>query len=137
MNQHTGETEMTTRLEHVNLTVADPRAFAATLCDLFDWHVRWQGKALGDGYSVHVGTDDDYVAVYTGPGGAPTGEAGDSYSTRGGLNHIGVTVADLDGTEAKVKAAGFPTHSHADYEPGRRFYFDGPEGVEFEVVSYA
>ena len=127
---------MTAALEHVNLTVADPTAFAATLCDLFDWHVRWQGKAIADGYAVHVGNDVAYVAVYTGPGGRPTAEAGDSYSTRGGLNHIGVTVADLDATEARVRAAGFSTHSHADYEPGRRFYFDGPEGVEFEVVSY-
>ena len=39
--------------------------------------------------------------------------------------------------EAKIKALGYPTHSHADYEPGRRFYFDDENGIEFEVVSYA
>jgi glyoxylase I family protein len=58
------------------------------------------------------------------------------YSTRTGLNHIGVVVDDLTEIEKRVKAEGFEPHSHADYEPGKRFYFDGPEGVEIEVVSY-
>jgi catechol 2,3-dioxygenase-like lactoylglutathione lyase family enzyme len=53
------------------------------------------------------------------------------------LNHVGVVVEDLDATEAKVRAAGFAPHSHADYEPGRRFYFHDRDGIEFEVVSYA
>lgn len=128
---------MNAMLEHVNLTVADPRSFAEELVDLFGWKIRWQGGAIHGGHTVHVGNDSGYLAVYSGPGGKPKGQAPDSYVTRGGLNHIGVTVADLDGTEEKVKAAGYQTHSHADYEPGRRFYFDGPEGIEFEVVSYA
>ena len=38
--------------------------------------------------------------------------------------------------EAKVNKAGFKTHSHADYEPGRRFYFHDGDNIEFEVVSY-
>lgn len=124
-----------TRLEHVNLTVRDPDAVAATLCDLLDWHVRWSGAALGDGRSVHVGTDDAYVALYR-PAGAVTDPAS-SYGTHGALNHLGVLVDDLDAMEARVKAAGFAPRSHADYAPGRRFYFDGPEGIEVEVVSYA
>jgi hypothetical protein len=36
-----------------------------------------------------------------------------------------------------VTSEGFAPKNHADYEPGRRFYFDGPDGVEFEVNSYA
>ena len=48
-----------------------------------------------------------------------------------------VVVEDLDGVEAKVKAAGYHPHNHGDYEPGRRFYFDGPDNIEIEVVSYA
>ena len=48
-----------------------------------------------------------------------------------------MVVDDLRGTEAKVKAAGYTPHNHANYEPGERFYFDGPDGIEFEVVSYA
>ena len=53
-----------------------------------------------------------------------------------GLNHIGVTVEDLDKAETRIKAAGYATYSHGDYEPGRRFYFDDQDGVEYEVVSY-
>lgn len=36
-----------------------------------------------------------------------------------------------------VAANGFAPHKHQDYEPGKRFYFNGPDGVEYEVVSYA
>ena len=39
--------------------------------------------------------------------------------------------------EARVKAAGFVPGNHADYEPGKRFYFTENNGVEIEVVSYA
>ena len=53
------------------------------------------------------------------------------------LNHIGVEVDDLDAPEARVIAAGLRPFSHADYEPGRRFYFLDPGGVEYEVVRYA
>ncbi len=123
------------RLEHVNFTVSDPQATADRLVALFGWKVRWKGAAKGGGTTFHVGTDDDYVAVYsTGAAAAPKEE---SYSVRGGLNHIGVVVDDLDAVEAKILAAGMKTHSHADYEPGRRFYFYDPDGIEFEVVSYS
>jgi catechol 2,3-dioxygenase-like lactoylglutathione lyase family enzyme len=122
-------------LEHVNITVSHPKQVAALLCQLFDWRIRWQGEAKSGGWSVHVGDDASYLALYAmGPAPKP---AIDSYTTRGGLNHIGVVVTDLDTTEALVREAGFTPHSHADYEPGRRFYFDGPDGVEIEVVSYA
>ena len=122
-------------LEHVNLTANDPKAMAAKLCTLFGWKVRWQGTAMQTGFTVHVGTDDAYVAIYN--PGSDVQPAGGSYTQQGGLNHIGVIVDDLDATEAQVKKAGYTPHNHADYEPGRRFYFDGPEGIEFEVVSYA
>lgn len=126
-------------LEHVNITVANPKKTAAMLSNLFGWHTRWEGSAMdGAGYTVHVGTDDSYVAVYSGTAPEQTVPKSDaSYSTRGGLNHIGVVVDDIDATEDKVKAAGYEPRSHADYEPGRRFYFYDADGVEFEVVSYA
>lgn len=124
-------------LEHVNITVPDPSRTAKMLSDLFDWSVRWEGGAIDGGYSVHVGTPTGYVALYTGPGGAQNQlPAENSYRQTGGFNHIGVVVGDLDKTEAAVKALGLETHSHADYEPGRRFYFKDPDGIEIEVVSY-
>ncbi len=121
-------------LEHVNVTVSDPLKTAEHLCQLFGWHIRWQGDAIHGGRTVHVGSDDSYVAVYT--RGAPAEHKSDSYSTRGGLNHIGIVVDDLGAVEARVLKAGFKPHSHADYEPGRRFYFHDHDGIEFEVVSY-
>ena len=124
-------------LEHVNITVRDPDKTAEWLCKLFGWHVRWRGEAIHGGLTVHVGTDDQYLAVYTGPGNKPQVEPNDSYTQRGGLNHVGVVVGDLDQIEKRVDALGFKTHSHADYEPGRRFYFHDEDGIEFEVVSYA
>jgi len=120
-------------LEHVNITVSDPVKTAQRLADLFGWHIRWQGAAKAGGYPVHVGNDNSYVAVYS--LGQPK-DGPDSYTTRGGLNHVGVVVDDLEATEERVKAMGYTPHSHADYEPGRRFYFDGDDGIEFEVVSY-
>ena len=47
-----------------------------------------------------------------------------------------VEVDDLDATEQKVLAAGLKTFSHGSYDPGRRFYFLDPDGIEYEVVSY-
>ena len=122
-------------LEHVNVTVSDPHVIADLMCSLFDWHVRWQGASINGGHTIHVGSDDTYIAVYA---NGPAKDAKLSrYEQRGGLNHIGVVVDDLDEVEKRVTSAGYATHNHADYEPGRRFYFNGPDGIEFEVVSYA
>ncbi len=123
------------KLEHVNFTVTDPEKTAAQLCELFGWHIRWKGEAKYGGFTVHVGNDDDYLAIYT-TGEKPASPERESYHIRGGLNHIGVVVDDLDATEKRVIDAGYKTHSHANYEPGRRFYFHNEDGIEFEVVSY-
>ena len=42
----------------------------------------------------------------------------------------------LIASEAAIKAHGFETGNHGDYEPGRRFYFHDADGIEYEVVSY-
>ncbi len=123
------------RLEHVNLTVRDPRATAELLCRLFGWRIRWEGDAIHGGHSVHVGAEDDYLALYS-MGPAPS-ESASSYATLNGLNHVALVVDELAEAERRVVAEGFEPHSHADYEPGRRFYFRDGDGLEFEVVSYA
>ena len=117
-------------LEHVNLTVSDPHRTADMLCGLFGWKKRWEGPAKLGGYTVHVGTDEAYVAVYSYPSGAAW--SGDN----GRLNHVGVVVHDLDAVERKVRDAGYEPKNHGNYEPGSRFYFDDHDGIEFEVVSY-
>ena len=118
-------------LEHVNVTTAPAEETAQLMCEAFGWHIRWQGSAKLGGHSIHVGTDGSYVALYTPP------EDLKQAPGEGQPNHVGVCVRDLDATEIKVRAAGYHPYAHADYEPGRRFYFRDKGGVEFEVVSYA
>jgi catechol 2,3-dioxygenase-like lactoylglutathione lyase family enzyme len=121
-------------LEHVNVTVPDPDKTAKMLCDLFGWKIRWQGDAIHGGRTIHVGGEASYVAIYT--GNESHKSVHNSYETVGGLNHIGVVVDDVDAIERLVTERGFEPHSHADYEPGKRFYFYDHDGIEFEVVSY-
>ena len=122
------------RLEHINYTVADPDRTAAMLEAVFGWHVRWAGPSIHGGRSVHVGTDDRYVALYS--KGDRTARP-DNYTTPGGLNHLGILVDDLAAAERRVLAHGIETHSHQTYDPGSRFYFHDADGIEYEVVSYA
>ncbi len=121
------------RIEHVNLTVSDPERAARIMERVFGWHVRWQGPARDGGRTLHVGSDDDYVALYTDEDAVR--EAPEFVKGRP-FNHIGVEVEDLDATEARVVEAGLRPFAHGDYEPGRRFYFLDPDGIEYEVVSY-
>lgn len=122
------------RIEHVNVTVTDPERAAALMDRVFGWKIRWQGPARDGGRTIHVGSEDCYVALYTGRDAVYT----DADFIKGRpLNHIGVEVEDIDSTEARVIAAGLSPFSHGDYDPGRRFYFLDPDGIEYEVVSYA
>lgn len=125
---------MPAHLEHANFTVSDPAATAAWMCDLFGWHIRWQGDAISGGRSIHVGTDAQYLALYTADAVEKPQQS--NYTTIGGLNHIAVTTDDLDALETRITAHGFATKNHADYEPGRRFYFHDADGIEYEVVQY-
>jgi catechol 2,3-dioxygenase-like lactoylglutathione lyase family enzyme len=121
------------RIEHVNVTVSDPERAARLMEAVFGWKLRWQGPSQLGGRTIHVGSADHYVALYT----ARDRSYGEEDFRKGRpLNHIGVEVDDLDSTEARVVAAGLTPFSHGDYEPGRRFYFLDPDGIEYEVVSY-
>lgn len=122
------------RIEHVNVTVVDPERTSALMQALFEWRVRWRGPAQDGGYTIHVGTNRHYVALHGTDGPS---QAAAIFPKGRPLNHIGVEVDDLDATEVRVVAAGLEPFGHARYEPGRRFYFLDPDGIEYEVVSYA
>lgn len=126
---------MQSTLEHANITVSDVHATAAMLHDIFGWKTRWSGASIHGGYTAHVGSAASYLALYAPP--RAEGHAPESYYHTGSLNHVGIVVEDFEATEAKVKAAGYEPHNHADYEPGRRFYFHDGDGIEYEVVSYS
>jgi len=121
------------QIEHVNVTVRDPNHTAKLLATIFDWRIRWEGAAQSGGYTVHVGGDESYLALYT-QRGVETPE--EVFGKGHPLNHVGILVSDLDETERRVEAVGLVPFGHASYEPGRRFYFLDPDGTEFEVVSY-
>jgi len=121
-------------IEHINITVPNPESYAQKLCDIFDWHIRWSGPAMSEGFTVHVGGEDSYVALYASQESAA--KIDPNLSTPSALNHIAVTVEDLDATETKIIAAGYKTENHDDYAPGRRFYFRDENGLGYEVVSY-
>ena len=123
----------TPRIEHVNITVRDADRAARLMGELFGWTVRWQGPALNGGHTVHVGSEQQYLALYTPRGTALTD---DDFAKGRPLNHVAVEVEDIAEVEAKVLAAGLTPFSHGDYDPGRRFYFLDPDGIEYEVVSY-
>lgn len=119
-------------VEHANLTVSNPDRSSALLQQLCGWHERWRGPAVAGGDIIHVGEERSYIVLYA--KGSDTEPA--HYSKGQPLNHIGLVVDDLDAAESIVIAAGLKPFSHADYEPGRRFYFFDWDGIEFEMVSY-
>ena len=117
-------------LEHVNLTVSDPQHTAALLEKLCGWRERWRGPSQLGGWTIHVGSDEAYVALWTDGKGAKHFDKGVP------MNHVGVVVDDLRAAEAVVKDAGLKPFNHADYKPGRRFYIFDRDHIEWEVVSY-
>lgn len=125
-------------LEHVNVTVANPEKTAKTLCDVFGWKVRWKGPSKLGGFTVHVGDDAQYIALYT-LQGQKSAKAG-SREALAGLNHIGVEVDDLTAAEQRIIAAGYRTFYHGDFPeetPARaNFYFEDENGIEFEIAQY-
>ncbi len=122
------------RLEHVNVTVSNPEKTANLLCHIFDWKFRWSGPSKNGGTTYHVGNDDCYIAFYTHE--SSKREIIGSTQLINGLNHIAITVDNIQKTEDRVKSLGFKPHNHGDYEPGHRFYFHDHDGIEYEVVSY-
>lgn len=126
------------QFEHVNLSVPDPQRTATMLAELFGWAIRWEGPAMAGGYTVHVGTETGYLALYRPADPETLTPAADARakSVVGALNHVAIVVDDLDAAEARILATGFKTENHGDYEPGRRFYFYDYDGIEYEVVSY-
>jgi hypothetical protein len=124
---------MPSKLEHINLTVRDTDATASILGQLFDWKIRWTGAAKDNGRTIHLGGEETYLALYSHD---EKHLVDTSHKTITHLNHIGILVEDLDAVEQKVKARGFMTYNHGNYEPGKRFYFDLEEGIEIEVVCY-
>ena len=117
-------------LEHANITVSDPERSSALFQELCGWHERWRGPSQMGGRTIHVGSERDYLAIYT------NDKPRERYAKGLPLNHVGLVVDDLARAEQIVRDAGLEPFGHDDYDPGRRFYFFDWDGIEFEIVSY-
>lgn len=121
----------TATLEHVNISVTDGNRTADLIARLTGWHRRWEGPSLDNGRSIHLGTEDSYVAIHTSP------RISGGFTKSVPMNHIGIAVDDLDAAEGVVIDAGLTPFNHSDYQPGpRSFYFLDWDGIEWEIVSY-
>jgi len=120
-------------LEHANITVKNPDEIAQCFANLFGWKVRWSGASKDNGYTVHVGNQECYVALYTND---KLGKNCGNANHAGHLNHIGVVVEDLDAAISLAKRAGLEPFDFGEYEPGRRFYFMLEDTLEIEIISY-
>ncbi|MFT4811429.1 MAG: hypothetical protein ACI9LX_004806 [Paraglaciecola sp.] len=52
-------------LEHNNLTVTNTDVTATILAKIFNWKIRWAGAAKDKGKTIHLGTDNTYLALYS------------------------------------------------------------------------
>ena len=120
------------QIEHVNITVSDPDRSARLFEALLGWKERWRGPSQMGGWTIHVGSENNYLAIYTDE------KPHDRFAKGMPLNHIGVQVDDLDAAEKVVRSHGLEPFSRGQYDPGpESFYFFDWDGIEFEVVSYA
>ena len=122
------------KIEHVNISVGNVFETAKMLEFLFDWKIRWQGNAQLGGYTIHIGDEVQYLAIWSpSKDGVPISK----FKKGVPLNHIGIETDDLDLIERRVRELGFSPFSFQEYDPGKRFYFFDNDGIEYEIISYA
>jgi len=122
-------------IEHVNLSASDPDKLAEQLCQLFNWQVRWSGASMDDGYTVHVGGSNSYLAIYKNNELVENQQK--SHSTIHNLNHIGVVVDDLKRLRQQATELNLSPFNDSDYGPCKSFYCHLMDGLELEVISYS
>ena len=119
------------RLEHVNISTTDADRLATLLARLTGWTRRWEGPAMLGGWTIHLGSEHAYLAIYTNP------EVPGGFAKGAPMNHIGIAVDDLAMAELLVEDAGLVPFNKGEYDPGpRSFYFLDWDGIEFEIVDY-
>lgn len=116
-------------LEHVNLQVQDINKTSRFLTTAFPDFRERGGGIFDDGrHWLHVGTDDQYLALFE--------THSDDIGSR--LGHIGFTVDDVDALSEHLVNAGFKetSFSPTGNEWHRRRYFWDDQGLMFEFVQY-
>ena len=95
-------------------------------------------RFYGDLLGLEPVMDHGWIVTFAGDRSAqPQISVASSGGSGTAVPDLSIEVDDLDTIEMRVKAVGLTPFNHGDYEPGRRFYFFDPDGIEYEVVSYA
>ncbi len=127
---------MRVQLEHANLTVPDVDEAIRFVQTAFpDFKIRWDGKSFIGSRTVHIGTDETYLALNDARHDAA--EPWVPYSGKPGLNHLGYEVDDADGVRERLAAAGYNDSTVPNEHPHRkRVYFHDAFGNDWEFVEY-
>lgn len=127
---------MTTRLDHVNLSVRDlDEAVRFLQTALPDFRVRGGGRTWRGARWVHVGNDASYVALTEAT--REPAEPWEPYSGSPGTNHLGFEVGDAQAVRRRLAAAGYRDSTVPNAHPHRRrVYFEDAEGNDWEFVEY-
>ncbi|MCF6293849.1 MAG: VOC family protein [Robiginitomaculum sp.] len=127
-----------TRLEHVNLVVADIEPSLKFLMAAFPhWRIRQQGKSTWYGKQrnwLHFGDDETYLTLNDEGEGEPRDLQGHTQ----GLAHLAFEVSGIEELTERLALSGFNPRIALDGHGHRRnvYYVDG-NGLEFEFVEYS
>jgi len=127
------------RYDHVHLRSADPEAMAGFFETMFAAEVVRGTYAAGTFYPgkprVYVKVGGQTVLIAPSHHDEPTGAA--PQFPYYGVEHIGLTVDDIDAAVADLRAKGADIAvGPMDYSAGTRLAFiRGPEGVMVEIVQ--
>jgi catechol 2,3-dioxygenase-like lactoylglutathione lyase family enzyme len=119
--------------EHIHLRSPDPEATAQYYANMFDAEIIRSKQADGSSrIDLDLGGQKVFIALAQ-PGKTNVAPMAPYF----GLEHIGLTVTDIDGifAELKTKGADF-TMEPTTVRPGVRIAFlRGPEGVLVELIQ--
>jgi catechol 2,3-dioxygenase-like lactoylglutathione lyase family enzyme len=113
--------------DHVHLRSPDPEAMAAWLADILGGEIiRGPGRI-----DVRLGGGNVFIAPAKPEDHAPP------VTPYQGLDHIGLTVRDIDAVAAEIKAKGVEfTREPTTIRPGVRVCFiRGPQGISIELLE--
>lgn len=89
---------------------------------------------MDDGHSVHVGSKESYLALYT--NSKMIANQQQNHATENNLNHVAVVVDDLEPYRQKSIKLGLTPFNFSDYGDCKSFYVIDQFGLEIEIVCY-
>lgn len=127
---------MTVRLEHANMVVRDVEAMIGFLRTAFpEFRERGGGTGPSGQRWVHVGTDDNYLALNQAT--KEPSSVREPYTGEPGMNHLAYEVSDVDALRTRLLTAGYRESTVPNAHPHRkRVYFYDSEGHDWEFVQY-